>query len=575
MKRDHGAIEDAVDDSLFVRIVRLAASQYDWARGIFKHYDTSNDTTRIVCGYRNKKTFPWCALGTQSLMHGSARGPPRPCRIIFAPSVSVRSAGRYMPGFLLPPSRIDANLIDAFGSRVYAIGGRVRDALFNAAHGTNYALKDYDYVVVNTSFETARDALQQMGRLDLAGASFAIFKATIDGTTVDVALPRRERSTGTGHRDFHVDFGPEVRIQEDMARRDFTINAISYRLADGRLEAAPRALDDIQNRLLRALGENAFRDDPLRIWRGAQFAARFNLAVDPDTRQQMKRDACLATTVCAERVNEEITKMLAKAERPSIGLELARETGVLQLAIPDLADAYGCDQNVYHTYDVWGHTLAAVDASRRTLLNRLSALLHDIGKPSTRSAEPGPHGYTFYNHDHQGAQIARTVLRNLKFPNETVDRVARLVDNHMYVADLDLRDAALRRLIRRIGEDNIDLQMQLRLADLHGRDETGLSHIDARVTRNVAFAEHLREVLATEPALNVRDLAVNGHDVIGALVDAGVKPPDYRGDAAVSSVLGTLLEDVTDRPELNDREALLDRLASHACSMRPKIGLKI
>lgn len=453
-----------------------------------------------------------------------------------------------------PPPDFDAILARALpAGSLYAVGGRVRDEL-RAETGQipDPNDKDLDYLVTGVAPEALRTALGRLGRVDVVGASFAVLKVTVDGMTVDVALPRRERSTGRGHRDFAVQSGPDIAIEEDLARRDFRMNMLARALPDGRLIDPYGGADDVRHRRIDVLRAEAFEEDPLRMLRAAQFAARFEYQPTQETVEAMRRAAPLTPSISPERIADELTKLLLRARRPSVGFELLRETGVLSQFWPELVEGFGVEQNEWHAYDVWHHAMATVDASPQgNIALRLSALLHDVGKPRTKD---GPH---FYRHEQVGAAMATDMLSRLRFSNDVVDSVSLLVRQHMFSADPELSDAAIRRFIRRVGPSNVERLFALRASDVAG------SGLPKRGDHNERFAERVREEIARKPPFSVADLAVSGGDVIAALVRRGDVPADFAGDARVGTALRWLFEQVTDIPERNDRSALLTLLEQH------------
>lgn len=446
---------------------------------------------------------------------------------------------------------LDAALAKALPENsVYAVGGRVRDEVRAELDGVPRPAKDLDYVAVGLTIEELVERLGRSGKADVVGAAFAVVKWTFDGVTVDVALPRRERSTGTGHRDFIVEAGPEVPIEDDLRRRDFRMNMLARRLGDGALVDPYCGEADIRARRIDLVRAEAFDEDPLRMLRAAQFSARLEYAVTPSTLEAMRRAAPLAATVSPERVRDELVKLLAAA-RPSIGFEVMREGGILPFVLPELTEGIGVEQNEYHRYDVYEHTLKTLDAvPPGDVVVRLAALLHDIAKPRTKD---GPH---FYRHESVGSELTRSILERLRFSSDVVERVARLVQNHMYSADPELSPAAMRRFLRRVGVDNLGEQFALRAADIVG------SGLPKRDDANERFEAEIRRVLSEKPPLSVKDLAVDGGDVIAAAVAAGVLQEGSRGGPVIGGVLRALLDRVIEEPELNDREALLEMLPS-------------
>jgi tRNA nucleotidyltransferase (CCA-adding enzyme) len=435
---------------------------------------------------------------------------------------------------------------------LFAVGGRVRDELRADLEGARVSSKDLDYVVTGLPIEELVARLRGVGRVDVVGASFAVLKLTTDGQSADLALPRRERSTGSGHREFDIESGPEVTLEEDLARRDFRMNMMARALPSGRLVDPYGGERDIRARRIDILVPQSFSEDPLRMLRAAQFAARFEYAPTPELREAMAAAASTITTVSAERIQDEFRKLFAQAPRPSIGLELLRETGVLNYLWPELLEGVGVEQNEWHAYDVWRHSLATVDASPLgSLTLRLAALLHDVGKPRTKD---GPH---FYRHEIVGAEMSRAMLERFRFPNDVVQATEHLVRQHMYSADPELSDAAIRRFIRRIEPQNIERLFELRRADIRG------SGLPERPGRNREFEARVRDELARRPAFSVRDLLVSGDDVVAALVRHGEAPPEFRGDERVGAALRWLFEQVTDEPERNERSLLLQLLEEY------------
>jgi putative nucleotidyltransferase with HDIG domain len=429
---------------------------------------------------------------------------------------------------------------------LYAVGGRVRDQLRQEAGQEVAASSDLDYLVAGITTEGLLECLQPLGRVDVVGAAFAVVKLTLDGRTVDIALPRRERSVGSGHREFEVQTGPDVSVEDDLARRDFRINMMARAIPAGTLVDPYGGAHDVVHRRIDLLRAEAFEEDPLRMLRAAQFAARLEYVPTPQTRAAMARCAHLASTVSPERIADELTKLLVKAPQPSIGLELLRETGVLAEFWPELAEGFGVEQNEWHAYDVWHHAMATVDATPPgDLTLRLAALLHDVGKPRTKD---GPH---FYRHEAVGAEMAVAMLSRLRFSNDVIADVSQLVAQHMFAADPDLSDAAVRRFIRRVGLERMDRLFAVRRADVTG------SGLPKRGDHNERFANRVWAEVARKPAFSVTDLHVRGRDVIDAMVRRGLVDENFRGDARVGEALHWLFEQVTDVPERNERSSLL------------------
>jgi len=429
---------------------------------------------------------------------------------------------------------------------LYAVGGRVRDE-FRASEPPVEA-KDLDYVVVGIALDDLTERLRAIGSVNVVGASFAVVKLSTPVGDADVALPRRERSTGPGHRDFAVESGPDVPLADDLGRRDFRMNMIARRIGDDTIVDPFGGVADIVARRIDIVSPRAFVEDPLRMLRAAQFAARFDFGVSEDALAAMTESAPLVATVSPERVHDELTKLLALAARPSVGLEILRATGVLALVWPEILEGVDVDQNEWHAYDVYRHSLATLDAAPPgDLLLRLAALLHDVGKPRTKD---GPH---FYRHEHVGADMSVAMLERLRFPRDTVTAVEHLVRQHMYSADPELQPKSIRRFVNRIGVDHLERLFALRHADVIG------SGLPKRTDENERFEARVAEIVAEHPPFTVRDLAIDGGDVVRLLVARGLAPPMFRGDERVGAILRTLFDEVVDDPQRNERTMLLRR----------------
>lgn len=433
------------------------------------------------------------------------------------------------------------------GAGIYAVGGRVRDEVL-AALGRPPPMRDkpdLDYLVTGLALQDIIARLGAVGRAELVGASFGIVKFTRDSTTVDVALPRREWSVGTHHRDFRVESAPDIPLEADLARRDFRVNMMARDLRSGDLIDPFGGRADLEARRLDIVKAETFVEDPLRVLRGAQIAARFDLKPTTQTLDAMRAAAHLITTVAPERMADELSKLLERAPKPSAGFELLRSVGVLEQMLPELMEGWEVEQNEFHAHTVYYHSLIACDAAPASLVLRLGALFHDVGKPRTKD---GPH---FYRHEQVGAEMTRAALSRLRFGNDLIDRVCALVRYHMYSAIEQQTDAAIRRFIRRVGQGHVEDLFALRHADVAA---TGLP--PRAVVENQTFEDRVRKELSGDHPLSVTDLAIDGDDVIGIMRELGVVGPDYRGDHRVGDALRQCLELVLDEPSRNQKEAL-------------------
>ena len=423
--------------------------------------------------------------------------------------------------------------------RVFEVGGAVRDRFLMP----DMKVKDRDYLVTGVAYDDLTEVLRNHGRVDLVGRSFGVIKYTEFRSgqphTFDITLPRTEHSTGTGHKDFEVKYDPDLPIEQDLIRRDFTINAMAIALDNDELVDPLGGLTDLRNRSLRMTSPTSFEEDPLRMLRAVQFAARFEFSIEPATFEAIRRHSAAIATVSAERIAEELTKLLTLAQRPSEGFRLMQSSGLLAEILPEFEACVGVEQpGGFHRYDVFEHTLRTVDACGPSLRLRLAALMHDINKPQTRRLVD--RGATFYGHEHLGAETAHAILLRLRFPKDLAADVARLVDRHMFTTAVT--DKGLRRLVRRVGVDLIFDLLDLRRADVVAQGMGGSTDdVDQ-------FEKAIREELSRKPPLGYADLALNGHDVMRLL--------DIPESPTVGKTLEFLLENVLDNPENNTKEAL-------------------
>jgi putative nucleotidyltransferase with HDIG domain len=438
-----------------------------------------------------------------------------------------------------PPALLDLlAVLRRDGRQAYLVGGAVRDVLLGRAGAGPFD--------VATDL-TPREVEARFTRVVPIGIEHGTVLIVENGLEVECTTFRSEAGYPDGRRPESVTFGRDP--VADLGRRDLTVNAIAWDPAAGRLLDPHGGALDLERRVLRAVGEprDRFREDALRPLRVARFAATLEMLPEPATRAALSAALDRAGGVSWERVRGELERML-EAPRPSIGLELMRESGLLELWLPELARCYGVLQNRWHAYDVYEHSLYTLDAAPRDKPRvRWAALLHDIGKPATRVVRDGEG--TFYDHQIVGARMADALLERLRFPADERQAIVHLVREHMFDYRPEWSDAAVRRWVRRVGVDAIADLFDLRIADYLGNGlragfPSYLEEMRARIER----------VIAASSALSVTDLAIDGRDVMRAL---GVPPGRVVGET-----LARLLDEVLERPEDNRREHLLERLVA-------------
>ncbi len=425
---------------------------------------------------------------------------------------------------------------------LYLVGGVVRDLLM----GKHVRPADEDYIALGIGMDTLVSILETLGTASLVGKSFGVIKfSPKKNIVVDISLPRTEFSTGPGHRDFEVSFDPSLGIEDDLVRRDFTINSMAFHLGSRRLVDPLGGRVDLERHVLRMNRPGSFREDPLRILRGVQFMARFGLAAEEGTGRIIRNDAPLLANVSPERVREELNKMMLLAERPGDGFVFMHETGILKYVLPELEDTHGIEQNEFHPDDIFHHSIRSCNEASPGLLARWSALLHDLGKKEKKREHAGR--IVFYRHEEESAAIAGRVLSRFRFPNDFRESVVHLVRNHMYNVSTDWSDSAIRRYISRVGVENIGEMFALRMADARSRGDTTMDEEIERVRKRID------EIIESDAAFKRTDLAVDGKDVMDAL--------GLEEGSGVGRILGDLLEMVLEDPSLNTREKLLGIIA--------------
>ncbi|UCG00147.1 MAG: HD domain-containing protein [Spirochaetaceae bacterium] len=419
------------------------------------------------------------------------------------------------------------------GFQCYLVGGAVRDMLLGRK------IQDFDI---------ASDALPKQvtdifRRVIPTGIKHGTVTVLFKGTRFEVTTFRIDQEYRDGRRPDSVVFSPS--IQEDLKRRDFTINAMAYDLIHHQLLDPHGGRKDLKAGIIRAIGDpfERFQEDGLRPLRACRFAAQFGFTIEEGTFASIPTSIDTVKRVSAERIRDELIRIL-ETSSPSLGLSLLNDCGILKLILPELAACQYVGQGELHRYDVYQHLLYACDAAPQdNLVVRLAALFHDLGKPQALiSTDQGE--IQFHRHEQLSAVLTEKILRRLRFSNRIVNRVRHLVAQHMFHYEDRWSDAAVRRFISRVGVENIQDILSLRRADQ-------LAMVGQRFVSGslIALEKRIESVLAEDRVLNLRNLAVNGNDLIHELgIPRGPK---------IGIVLDALLESVLDDPGQNERERLL------------------
>jgi poly(A) polymerase/tRNA nucleotidyltransferase (CCA-adding enzyme) len=430
---------------------------------------------------------------------------------------------------------------------VFLVGGQVRDLIIGRQSD------DFEFVIINLSAQQVEDFLTQYGTISLVGKSFGvcIFRPTISDLTeeIEIALPRTDKSFNTGgYRDFEIQTDPTLPIEEDLKRRDFTINAMALNIATGEIIDPFDGQTDIKKKIIKAVGDPLLRfgEDYTRMLRGIRFAAQLLFKIEDQTFEAITSMASKIKDVPAERIQVELNKIML-SKNVEHAFELLKETGMLQFILPEIAEGIDVHQGKAHIYPVFEHLIKAADhASKRGygLPTILGALFHDSGKPRTKAGDPvSP---TFYQHEYVGEKLTKEALTRLKYPKDTIKKAAHLVRNHMFYYNMgEVTDAGIRRLIAKVGPDNIDDLIRLRIAD-----RLGMGRPKAKPFKLVELERRVK-IMQTAP-ITVQMLAIDGHDIMEILK---IKP-----SIRIKHLQNALLNEVLDTPESNTKETLIKRL---------------
>lgn len=419
--------------------------------------------------------------------------------------------------------------LEAASYPAFAVGGCVRDWLLGLTPS------DYDLCTSATP-----DAIQQIfarHSLVLAGAKHGTVGVVFPEGVVEITTFRTEGGYTDGRHPDWVHFA--TNIEADLSRRDFTINAMAWSPTRGLVDPFG-GQDDLKAKTLRAVGQPAlrFQEDPLRILRGVRFAVRLGLETDIATEAAMLGQAHLMDMLARERVFDEFCKLLPLVSAQ----DLIRFSRILTQPIPELATAIGFDQrSPHHAYDLFTHTACVTEAVPRDLTLRWAALLHDVGKIPCFTTDENGRGH-FYGHAHAGADLADQILRRLKAPNALREQVVALIDAHM--SRLEPQRNLLRRRLSRLGQDSVEQLLLLQEADMSSK---GTGHED-ELEIFPQVRQLLQEIYAENACLQLKDLAVNGKDLLDLGLPAGPQ---------LGQVLNRLLEQVVEETLPNEKSALL------------------
>jgi poly(A) polymerase/tRNA nucleotidyltransferase (CCA-adding enzyme) len=427
------------------------------------------------------------------------------------------------------------------GFEAYLVGGCVRDLLIGRTP------KDWD-ITTNAKPEDIQKIFTDSFYTNDFG-TVGVKRETEDETlkVIEVTPYRTESGYSNKRHPDKVEFGQN--LEEDLARRDFTINAIAYDEYKGHIVDPYKGQKDIELKVLRTVGnpEDRFEEDALRLLRAIRLMAELGFSLDTDTASAIQKKSLNLGHISRERIRDEFQKLLLSRE-PMIALVLCEKLGMLEFIVPDLRRGMKVEQNQAHSYDVFEHNLRALQhaADKDFGLDlRLSALFHDISKPETRQWSDQKKDWTFHGHEVVGSRVTQKALENLHFPRETIDKVKKLVRWHMFFSDPDqVTLSAVRRTIQNVGVENIEDLLNLRVCDRIGTGRP--KEQPFRFRKYKAMVEQ-----AMRDPISVGMLKIGGEELMKEFhVEPGQK---------IGWILNALLEEVIENPQKNEKTALLSR----------------
>lgn len=443
------------------------------------------------------------------------------------------------------------NILAKGGYESYLVGGSIRDILLKRK------VYDFDFATNATPGQVSKI----FDRVIPTGIKHGTVTVIYQGKQFEVTTYRSDGSYSDGRHPDKVSFSSS--IDEDLKRRDFTINALAFNPLTKEFIDIYQGVNDLKNGVIKTIGDakERFKEDALRMMRACRFASELQFSLEDNTHQAIQDLKKTIFKVSVERIRGEFIKVIESA-KPSVGIEYMRTTGLLDIVFPDIMAGFGVEQNKYHKYDVYYHTLHVLDAvESKDYRLRLSALFHDIAKPIVKKTPENKEEATFYNHELVGAGVARRIMKGLKFSNEDVYLVTHLVKQHMFHYTSEWTDGAVRRFINRVKPENLSLLFQLRKADRIGN---GNRSPDCEELQE--FRGRIKEIMDKNSALKISDLKIDGKILMKKFA---IQPGKIVGES-----LNYLLEQVLEKPELNNPEDLLVMSENYLSSKSPASNIQ-
>lgn len=447
--------------------------------------------------------------------------------------------------------------LEEAGFEAYIVGGCVRDFLFGVKP------KDWDVTTSATPDQIQKIFEKSFYENDFGTVGVVTGSEESNLKVIEVTTYRVDGEYSDARHPDRVQFAKT--LEEDLSRRDFTVNAMAIKLKtkDLKLKTITETenyemidlfggQEDLENKIIRAVGdsEKRFKEDALRMMRAVRFIAQFSnpksiWKIEDGTAKAIQDNCKLIQKVSQERIRDEFLKLI-DSSLPDQGIEMMRELGILEYILPELHGSYGVGQNKHHRYDVYEHSLKSLAYAADqdyTQDVRIAALLHDIGKPDTKHGE-GLNS-TFYNHEVVGARIAKKILERLKFSTKQIEKITTLVRYHLFYYNVgEVTESSVRRLLKRVGPENIDELIELRTCDRIG---SGVPKAEPYKLRHLKY---IIDKVSRDP-ISVKMLALKGDDIIKSL--------DIAPGPKIGKILNILLDEVLDDPENNTKEWLGQR----------------
>lgn len=427
-----------------------------------------------------------------------------------------------------------SKIFQSNGYQCFLVGGAVRDIFLKRETSDYDIATDAEPDDVKKIFKIVIPTGIKHGTVTVIfhGDKFEVTTFRIDDKYSDNRRPDSVKYTGS--------------ITDDLKRRDFTVNAIAYDLINREIADPHNGIKDIKHKVIKAVGDPflRFNEDGLRVMRACRFAAQLKFIIEKRTLSAIKKSIKCISSISEERIRDEFVKIIL-SDNPVYGIELLKDTGLLNIIIPELYNCIGIEQREMHCFDVYYHSLYSLYGVKdKNIILRLAALFHDLGKVKAYKYTD-KNSLTFYSHEKYSEDLAGNILKRLKFSNKVINDICHLIRHHMFNYTEEWTDSAVRRFISKTGIEYIEDLLKLRKADSFGRCR--------KIERNKNLEyliERIKKIKNEENIFSLKDLNITGKDIIDKL--------NIKQGPVIGVILNYLLDSVLDDPELNYHEKLLE-----------------